>query len=277
MTSRSILAAAILSSAIASHSVAQSVAPAPGTASDSGAMPAPAPQPPAVSGEQVFEVFGWAIGDQKNLQDLGLTEVEIEALIRGFSTAAKGQPPPDFFQQVAPMAQRFLNDRARSVQETAATANRAEEAEFFAAADKNPAIKKTESGLRYEIIEPGTDPKPTPADTVVAHYTLSFANGTVLETTRDSGEPAEFPLGGVIPAWTEGLQLIGVGGKIKLYVPSSLGYGEQGSPGGIPPAKLLVFEVELVEVKPPAPQLPGLDSMPGSTPNPTTPTPAPAP
>ncbi len=215
--------------------------------------PAAAAQPTA---EQIFEVYGWIIGDRNNLTALGLSESEIAACMRGEAANARGEPPPENMSEVVKVAQQFLNQRAKEVTEKAAGPNRAEEAEQMAKLDQNPAVKKTDSGLRYEIITPGTDPKPAASDTVVAHYTLSFPDGKVLESSREGGgEPAEFALNRVIPAWTEGLQLIGTGGHIKLYVPSKLGYGERGSPNGIPPAKMLVFDIELVSVKPAAPSV----------------------
>jgi FKBP-type peptidyl-prolyl cis-trans isomerase len=226
-------------------------------------MPAPAAPTPQFTPEQILEVYGWALGDGK-AEQLGLTPAEAEAVARGFATSIKGQPPPAIFDQAVPFAQQFLNDRARKVQEGIGEKNKAEEVEFLAKMDANPAVKKTASGLRYEIVNPGADPRPTAADTVVAHYTLMFADGTVVESSKTGGgEPAEFSLGGVIKAWTEGLQLIGTGGQIKLYVPSAIGYGERGSPGGIPPAKVLVFDVELVAVKPAPVQLPGVPGAPG--------------
>lgn len=244
---------------------AQGVAPAPGLDLPPAAPPAgPAPTP-----EQIFEVYGWIVADQNNLTALGLSEVEIAACLRGVAANAKGQPPPDNINEVVQVAQTFLSQRAREVSLRSAVPNQEEEAREMAKLDANPAVKKTDSGLRYEIIDPGTGAKPQPVDTVVAHYTLSFPDGTVKESSRtNGGDPAEFALNRVIPAWTEGLQLISAGGHIKLYVPSNLGYGPQGSPNGIPPAKMLLFDIELVNVKPAAP-------APFSLPQPAAPTPTP--
>lgn len=245
---------------------AQGVAPAPGL--DLTPPPEPAAPP---SPEEIFEVYGWIVADQNNLTALGMSEAEIAACLRGVTANAKGQPPPDNINEVVQVAQTFLSQRAREVSLRSAGPNQEEEAREMAKHDANPAVKKTDSGLRYEIIEPGTGAKPQAADTVVAHYTLSFPDGTVKESSRtNDGEPAEFALNRVIPAWTEGLQLIGIGGHIKLYVPSDLGYGPQGSPNGIPPAKMLVFDVELVNVKPAAP---GAFTLP----QPAAPTPTPTP
>jgi FKBP-type peptidyl-prolyl cis-trans isomerase len=232
-------------------------------------MPPPAPPAPTATPEEIFQTIGWIIAQQSNLAEFGMNETELAAFQRGINAGCNGQPAPQNFEAARAAIQQFLNGRVQANQERQAAGNKIEERDFLAKIDANPAITKTASGLRYEIIQPGTGAKPTPSDTVVAHYTLTFADGTVVESSREGGQPLEFALNGVIRAWTEGLQLIGTGGQMKLYVPSALGYGERGSPGGIPPAKLLVFDVELVAVKPAPVQLPG------ATPSPSLPLPTP--
>ncbi len=107
----------------------------------------------------------------------------------------------------------------------------------------------TPSGLRYRMLEEGTGKKPGPLSTVVCHYKGWLDNGKEFDSSYKRGEPTSFPLNGVIPAWTEGLQLVKEGGKIELEVPSKLGYGKDGMPGAIPPNARLHFIVELVSVK----------------------------
>ncbi|MFN0197877.1 MAG: FKBP-type peptidyl-prolyl cis-trans isomerase [Planctomycetaceae bacterium] len=111
-------------------------------------------------------------------------------------------------------------------------------------------FSKTESGLKYRIRRNSDGKKPTKANTVKVNYHGWTDNGKVFDSSYDRGEPIEFPLGGVIPGWTEGMQLVGEGGMIELEIPSELGYGPQGTPdGSIPPNATLHFLVELIEVK----------------------------
>ena len=120
--------------------------------------------------------------------------------------------------------------------------------EFLAKVDADKSVTKTASGLRYKILAPGSDVKPTAASTVKCRYEGKLVDGKVFDSTKTrNNEPTEFPLSGVIPAWTEGVQLIGVGGKIVLYCPAAIAYGEQGQ-GPFPAKSVLGFEGELVQI-----------------------------
>ena len=125
--------------------------------------------------------------------------------------------------------------------------------QFRAEFAKQDGVKQTKSGLLYQIIQEGSERHPTANDTVIVHYTGTLTDGRKFDSSYDRGEIATFPLNGVIKGWTEGIQLIGVGGKIKLVVPPDLAYGDQSFPGqedkaGIEPASTLVFEVELLGI-----------------------------
>ena len=106
----------------------------------------------------------------------------------------------------------------------------------------------TASGLQYEVLTEGTGPKPKATDTVTVHYKGTLTNGKVFDSSYDRGEPISFPLDRVIKGWTEGLQLMSVGSKYRLTIPSQLGYGAAGACGVIPPNATLVFEVELLKI-----------------------------
>lgn len=113
---------------------------------------------------------------------------------------------------------------------------------------KRDGVTSLASGLQYEIINDGTGPKPTIEDNVTTHYHGTLIDGTVFDSSVDRGEPASFPVGGVIKGWTEALQLMAVGSKWKLYVPYDLAYGERGAGPQIGPYSTLIFDVELISI-----------------------------
>ena len=113
---------------------------------------------------------------------------------------------------------------------------------------KREGVTTLASGLQYEVISNGTGPKPTIEDNVTTHYHGTLIDGTVFDSSVDRGEPASFPVGGVIKGWTEALQLMSVGSKWKLYVPYDLAYGERGAGPQIGPYSTLIFDVELISI-----------------------------
>ena len=129
-----------------------------------------------------------------------------------------------------------------------ATKNKAEGDKFLAANKTKPGVKTTASGLQYSVVKEGTGKKPTAESTVKVHYTGTLLDGTKFDSSVDRGEPAQFPLNGVIAGWTEGLQLMSVGSKYKFFIPYDLAYGERGAGADIKPYSALVFEVELLEI-----------------------------
>jgi FKBP-type peptidyl-prolyl cis-trans isomerase FklB len=126
-----------------------------------------------------------------------------------------------------------------------------EEGEAFLKANKTkPGVIETASGLQYKVIQEGTGKSPKPTDVVKCNYTGKLIDGTIFDSSYDRGQPAEFSLSGVIPGWKEGLQLMKEGGKYELYVPSDLAYGARGAGQKIGPNSTLIFDIELLEVKP---------------------------
>lgn len=206
--------------------------------------------PAAYTDAQVFEAFGYLVGQRIGIADFDLTAEEKAATLKGLDAAfSKEQDKfdPEIF---GPEIQRVLGGRQEVMMAKQAEKATAEAATYFEELRKNPKVLSTPTGLHYEIIAAGTDPKPTEASTVKVHYTGKLIDGTVFDSSVERGEPVEFPLGGVIPGWTEGLQLVGTGGKLKLYIPGNLAYGAQPPPGSpITPNATLVFDVELLEVK----------------------------
>ena len=120
--------------------------------------------------------------------------------------------------------------------------------EYCAKNKAKPGVTVTASGLQYEVLKKGTGPKPKATDTVKVHYEGSLIDGTVFDSSVKRGDPATFPLGGVIKCWTEGVQMMKVGGKARLTCPSNVAYGDRGSPPTIRPGATLVFEVDLLEI-----------------------------
>ena len=191
--------------------------------------------------EKTLYTLGALLG--KRLESFGLSPAELELAKRGFADAASGKKlavkPDDYEHQVNALAQARMS--------VAAEKHKKEGQAFLDKAAQEPGAQKSASGLIYVTIKEGTGPSPKASDTVKANYTGSLIDGTVFDASAKHGGPAEFPLGNVIPCWTEGLQKMKVGGKAKLVCPAAIAYGDH-SPPGIPPGSTLVFEVELVGI-----------------------------
>lgn len=141
-----------------------------------------------------------------------------------------------------------INERMQAAAAEKATVMAAEGEAYLEENAKREGVTVLPSGLQFEVITEGEGEKPTAESTVRTHYHGTLIDGTVFDSSYDRGQPAEFPVGGVIKGWTEALQLMSVGSKYKLHIPHNLAYGEQGAGGSIAPYSALVFDVELLEI-----------------------------
>jgi FKBP-type peptidyl-prolyl cis-trans isomerase len=248
-------------------------APAPATTTPVSPAVAGAPAPaPAYTETQVLEVVGWFMGKNSQADTFDFTKDQIDAVTRGFVTALQGKEAPTDLQKIGPQIEEYVHKKQDAYLAKLKAQGMAESLKFLTEIKKKDGVIVTPSGLAYEIIKPGTGPNAKPSDTITANYTGTLINGTVFDSSlqpREAGAtpaPAEFPLDGVIPGWTEGLQKVGKGGKIKLYIPPQLAYGDEGRPG-IPPGSTLIFDIDVIDLKP----TPGPASLtPPATPPPTT-------
>lgn len=141
-----------------------------------------------------------------------------------------------------------LRQKAAAAQAAAGEKQLAAGKEYLEKNKAKPGVKVTASGLQYEVLKSGSGPKPTTANTVKVHYHGTLIDGKVFDSSVERNEPIEFPVTGVIPGWVEALQLMSVGDKWKLTIPADIAYGPRGK-GDIPPNAVLIFEVELLEIK----------------------------
>jgi FKBP-type peptidyl-prolyl cis-trans isomerase FkpA len=194
--------------------------------------------------------IGMNIGMNLKTDDLML---DIDLIKQGLFDSMYGESTLLNEQQVTELMmalQEELSEKQQAQMDSQKIENMLQGQSFLDENKKRDGVSETSSGLQYEIIEPGTGKHPTETDMVKVHYSGTFIDGSKFDSSYDRGTPAEFPLNGVIKGWTEGLQLMKEGAKWKFYIPYDLAYGENGRPPQIPPASVLIFEVELIEVLP---------------------------
>ena len=180
----------------------------------------------------------------KSVKAQGLEEINLDALMKAFDDVYS-----DKEQLISDMdAGQCLNSYMQKAQMTKSNASKEAGEAFLAQNKTREGVITTESGLQYEIITEGTGEKPGLQDEVTAHYHGTLIDGTVFDSSVDRGEPVPFRVNGVIPGWTEALQMMSVGSKWKLYLPSELAYGQRGAGGAIGPNETLIFEVELISI-----------------------------
>ncbi|UXI70412.1 FKBP-type peptidyl-prolyl cis-trans isomerase [Tahibacter amnicola] len=181
-------------------------------------------------------------------------EIDMAIVVQALQATVKGDKTALTQEEAQKVRQEFMTKlQAKHAADEKAKAEKNKKAgdEFLAKNKTKAGVKTTESGLQYEVVKAGNGPKPKDTDTVEVHYTGTLLDGTKFDSSVDRGQPATFPLKGVIPGWTEGLQLMPVGSKYKFYIPANLAYGENG-PGPIGPNATLTFDVELIKIVPPA-------------------------
>ncbi|MCP4441493.1 MAG: FKBP-type peptidyl-prolyl cis-trans isomerase [Aureispira sp.] len=208
---------------------------------------------PAPEGSRLSYCLGLMIGNMVSQLKVEKSELDMSSLESGFQASlandstnmkideiSAGERVNKFFQaKQQAMMQEMQAQGSENLQKGQA---------FLAENGQKEGIQTTESGLQYEVITEGTGAKPTPESKVKTHYHGTLLDGTVFDSSVDRGEPISFNVGGVIQGWQEALQLMPVGSKWRLFIPSNLAYGERGS-GSIPPNSALIFEVELIEIE----------------------------
>jgi FKBP-type peptidyl-prolyl cis-trans isomerase len=249
-----ILAGLLSLGALASVSAQDVQLKIPGTPEKTAATPPPAAAPaPTFTEQQILESFGWFVGKRLGLAELEFNKEQTDSVIKGLMMSAAGRAEPYDMEKIGPQMDEFMQKKQEVFLTKLRNQNLGEAKAFFEKLKGNKNVVELPSGLRYEVVKAGTGAYPTATDTVKVHYTGKLLNETVFDSSVPRGEPVEFQLSSVIPGWTEGLQKINQGGKIRLYIPPQLAYGDNGHQN-IPPGATLIFDIDLLDVKatPPA-------------------------
>jgi FKBP-type peptidyl-prolyl cis-trans isomerase FklB len=238
------------------YSRAQQTPPATNPATPPAkARPATAAKKPtaALSLKTQKDKFSYALGMNlgKNLHQQSV-EVDPNILARGLKDALTGSKTllsDDEARATLTAAQAEVRAKQQERMQAAGATNKKEGETFLAANKTKDGVVTLPSGLQYKTLTAGTGPKPTASDTVVCNYRGTLINGTEFDSSYKRGQPATFPVGGVIKGWTEALQLMPVGSKWQLFIPADLAYGDRGAGADIGPGATLIFEVELLSIQ----------------------------
>lgn len=201
-------------------------------------------QPPQLSPEKFSQMVSYALG-RSIAEDckMGGVQLDVRAMQTGINEVQQDRESQWTDQELNQAMQMF----AAKIQQSVATNNKKQGDEFLAENAKQPGVKVTPSGLQYKVLKQGNGASPTDDSVVVCHYRGTFINGQEFDSSYRRGQPAQFPVQGVIDGWTEALKMMKVGDKWQLFVPSDLAYGPTGQ-DRIGPNETLVFEVELLQV-----------------------------
>lgn len=200
--------------------------------------------------DKVSYALGLGIGRQ--LMQMGADSLNIDDFAQAIKDILAGSEPKVGDAEAQTIVREFFDQQEKKQRAAAAErfkANKEAGEKWLAENAKKDGVAVTASGLQYQVLREGTGRSPKATDTVKCHYEGLLTDGTVFDSSIQRGEPAEFPLNGVIAGWTEGLQLMKEGAKYRFFIPQQLGYGEHGAGQAIPPFSALIFDVELIEVK----------------------------
>lgn len=179
-------------------------------------------------------------------------ELDVESFLKGVKAGVSGKDSAfsqSETQTIMEGFQKKVTAKRDEMRASEGKVNKEAGAKFLEANKKKDGVKVTDSGLQYKVITEGKGKKPAATDTVTTHYKGTLISGKVFDSSYDRGEPATFPVSGVIKGWTEALQMMPVGSKWELYIPSELAYGSRGAGADIGPDATLIFEVELLSIK----------------------------
>lgn len=194
--------------------------------------------------KEYLNLYGMVVCEQSGAKQLGFNDEEMAAFIEGLKAYQAGKAFPENAAEIGPKMQAFLEQRAAKIMDEQLAKTKAENDAFWAKLKENKNVKFEPSGLGYEIIKQG-EGLPKESSIVEVDYVGTLINGTEFDSSKKTGKPAKFPLAQVIPGFREGLQKIGKGGKIRLYIPAKLGYGNQ-AVGAIPAGSTLIFDVDMI-------------------------------
>ncbi|MDH6535579.1 FKBP-type peptidyl-prolyl cis-trans isomerase FklB [Parabacteroides sp. PM5-20] len=191
---------------------------------------------------KVSYALGLSIGN--NFQSSGINDLDVNDFTQGLKDVLEGATPRIDYDE----AKQLINDYFVRLQSEKLENNKKAGQEFLAINKEKAGVVELPSGMQYEILKKGEGPIPTATDSVKCHYHGTLINGTVFDSSVQRGQPATFGVSQVIPGWVEALQLMPVGSKWRLFIPSELAYGEHGAGESIEPNSTLVFEVELLDI-----------------------------
>ena len=192
--------------------------------------------------DKISYALGLSIGN--NFQNSGINSLQVEDFVKGLNDVLSGAQPAISYDE----AKQVINEFFMNLQKQKLELNKKAGEEFLSINKGKAGVVTLPSGLQYQVLQNGTGAKPSAADKVRCHYHGTLINGTVIDSSVQRGQPAVFGVSQVIPGWVEALQLMSVGSKWRLFIPSELAYGEQGAGDVIEPNSTLIFDVELLDI-----------------------------